>query len=134
MNEKETLDFARGAFKKFQRGEIESLLGLFSDDIEIHSIGPKGIIPFAGIYKGIEKAAKFFKIIAETQEFKQFEPKDFIAHGDKILVIGYEQTYVKTTKKNFELDWAIVARINENKIISIYIFADTMEKTNAFMF
>ena len=132
MNEEESVESVKQGFAALGKGDIKTLLDGFTEDIEIHQPGPEDIIPFAGTYRGQEQAAQFFKTVGETQEFKQFEPREFIAQGNKVAVIGYEETQVRSTGHLYELDWVIVFTFRDDKVASIHIYEDTTGKVKAF--
>jgi hypothetical protein len=44
-----------------------------------------------GIYDGRGRIADFFKALGESLETHQFELRDFIAQGNKVVVIGYQR-------------------------------------------
>jgi ketosteroid isomerase-like protein len=132
MNEEEMVEFVKRGFAALGKGDIKGLLDGFTEDVEIQQPGPKDTIPFAGTYRGQEQAVQYFKTMGETQEFKKFEPREFIAQADKVAVIGYEETEVRSTGQTFELDWVIVFTFRANKIASIHIYEDTIGKVAAF--
>jgi hypothetical protein len=52
-------------------------------------LGPKDIISFTGQRQGREQVAQFIATLAETQEAEQFELRDFVAQGDKVVALGH---------------------------------------------
>lgn len=132
MNEEESVEFVKQGFAALGEGDIKTLLDGFTEDVEIYNPGPKDIIPYAGTYRGQEEAVQYFKSLGEAQEFKRFEPREFIAQGDKVAVVGYEETNVRATGRSFELDWVIVFTFRDDKIASIHIYEDTIGKVEAF--
>ena len=132
MNEEESIEFVKQGFAAMGKGDIKTLLDGFTEDIEIQQPGPEDVIPFAGTYRGHEQAIQYFKIMGETEEFKKFELREFIAQDNKVAVVGYEETEVKSTGKTFELDWVAVFTFRANKVSSVRIFQDTIGKAAAF--
>jgi hypothetical protein len=132
MSEKENIQVVQMGFAALGKGDVKSLLDVFTDDAVIQHPGPKDTIPFAGTHRGKDQVAWFFKTMSETQEFKQFEPKEFIAQGDNVVVIGRETARVKSTSRTFDVDWAMCFTVKAGRVASIRIFEDTTEKTKAF--
>ena len=83
------------------RGDIPTLLDLLTDDVEWTFQGPYSI-PFAGTRRGREGVAEFFSLVGENIEFQDFEPREFIAQGDTVVVLGFERSLVKPTMRTFE--------------------------------
>lgn len=77
----------------FSEGNIPALLNECAEDIVWSSPGPKDILPMAGTYKGRNGVGDFFNRVNESTEFLAFEPREFIAQNDKVvvLVIGAEK-------------------------------------------
>jgi ketosteroid isomerase-like protein len=132
MNEEENVEFVKQGFAAFEKGDIKTLLEGFTENVEIRQPGPKEIIPFSGIYRGPEQAAQYFKTMVETQEFKQFEVRDFVAQANKVVVIGFEQIKIRSTGRSVNVDWVIVFTLRGDKIASMHIYEDTSEKIEAF--
>ena len=80
---------------------IPALLDLLTDDVEWTLQGPS-VIPFAGTRHGHEGVAEFFSVLGETLEFEQFEPREFVAQGDTVVVVGIERSVSKATGRTIE--------------------------------
>jgi uncharacterized protein len=132
MSEKENVQLVQMGFAALGKGDVKSLLDVFTEDAEIQQPGPQNVIPYAGAHRGKARVAQFFKTLSETQEFKQFEPMEFIAQGDKVVVIGREKAHVKSTAHTYDLDWAMCFTIKGGKVAAIRIYEDTTDKVKAF--
>ena len=53
----------------------------------MHGAGPH--VPTAGERRGKASVGEFFKIVSEQVNFLRFEPKEFVAQGDKVVAIGH---------------------------------------------
>jgi hypothetical protein len=51
----------------------------------------------SGRHSGVAGAASFFKALTETLDFEVFEPRQFVAAADNVIVIGRTQARVKIT-------------------------------------
>ena len=63
---------------------------------------------------------------------QSFEPRDFIASGDKVIVLGGESGRVKSTGRTFDNDWAMVFIVDDGKISSFRSYEDTAAVAEAF--
>ena len=69
-----------GCVRSIGRGDIPALLGYLADDIQWKPvIGTAKHVPFSGARTGKQAVAEFFKLVAETEDFEQFEPREFVA-------------------------------------------------------
>ncbi len=124
MSEQENTQLVRQAYDKFKAGDIPGLLGLFSDDIE-WQLDPVENVPFSGTRHGKQEVADFFGLVDQSQQALQFEPREYIAQGDKVVALGHYAWSVKATDRVFESDWAEVFTIRDGKICGFREFAHT---------
>jgi uncharacterized protein len=96
VSEQENAKVVEQVYGRFKSGDIQSLLNLLSDDVEWELPNIENV-PFAGKRHGREQVGEFFKALADTQEVQHFEPKEFIAQGDKVVALGHYHWRVKST-------------------------------------
>ena len=101
------------------------------EDVEWTLQGPS-VIPFAGTFRGREGIVEFYSLVGETLEFEQFEPREFVAQGDMVVVVGYERSVVKQTGRRFEQEWAHVYTFRDDKIATGRFFENTAAEVEAF--
>ena len=123
MGAQENLQVVKDAFAAFGRGDIPGLLALLSEDVEWHSPGVG--LPLAGTYRGQDGVANFFQELTQEMDISDFQPREFVADGDRVLVIGWERTTLKATKRTVELDWIMAFTVRNGKIVSYRQFTDT---------
>ena len=138
MNDRMTGDTARlnvdvvqRTYEAVGRGDIPAVLDLMTDDVEWIFQGPPAI-PFAGTRRGRGEVAEFFSLVGETLEFQQFEPREFVAQGDSVVVLGYERNLITPTGRTFEQEWAHVYTLRVGKIAKARFFEDTAPYVVAF--
>lgn len=126
------VDVVQQVYAAFGRGDIPALLDLLTDDVEWTLQGPS-VIPWAGTRHGRDKVAtEFFSVLGETLKFEQFEPREFVAQGDTVVVLGYERCIVKPTNRTFEQEWAHVYTLRNGKIAKGRFIEDTAAQVVAF--
>ena len=113
------------------RGDIPTLLDLLTDDVEWTFQGPSSI-PFAGTRRGREGVAEFFSLVGANIEFQDFEPREFVAQGDTVVVLGFERSLVKHTRRAFEQEWAHVYTLRDGKVAKFLSIEDTAAHVVAF--
>ena len=125
------VDVVQETYEAVGRGDIPALLDLLTDDVEWTLQGPC-VIPFAGTRRGREGVAEFFSLVGETLEFQQFEPREFVAQGNTVVVVGYERNLIKPTGRTFEQEWAHVYTLRDGKIAKFRALEDTAAYVVAF--
>ena len=131
MNEQDNLRIVQEGYADFARGDVQTLLGKFAEDIEWVIPGSKAN-PLTGTYKGRNRVAEFFKLLADLTEISTFEPREFIAQGDKVVALGRETGRVKSTGRAFQSDWAMAFTLRNGKVVKFQEYADTANLDAAF--
>jgi hypothetical protein len=75
-------------FAAIGRGDREGLLALVAEDVEW--IIPGEDWPLAGTRRGHAGLADWLETASKTMETST-EPREFVAQGDRVLVVGFEQ-------------------------------------------
>ncbi|CAN5812666.1 nuclear transport factor 2 family protein [soil metagenome] len=132
MNEQENTKLAAKTYELFTSGDIEALLNLYSDDISWELPFVEGT-PFGGKLKGRDEVANFFGVLAENEENLTFEPTEFIARGDKVVVLGNFTWRVKSTNRQYASDFAHVVTVKDGKISRFVEYMDTVARNNAYV-
>jgi ketosteroid isomerase-like protein len=131
MSEQTNSVVVRQAYEAFGRGDIPGVLDLLTDDVVWTLQGPS-TIPFAGTHRGREGIAEFFSLVGEALEFEQFEPRELVAQGGTVVVLGYERSIAKATGRTLEQEWAHVYTLRNGKIATGLLFEDTAAEVAAF--
>jgi len=131
MSDQANVGVVQQGYEALGRGDIPALLDLMADDVEWTLQGPP-VIPWAGTRRGREAVAQFFSLLGETLEFEQFEPREYVAQGDTVVVLGHERSLVKPTGRGFEQEWAHVYTLRDGKIATGLFIEDTAAQVEAF--
>ncbi len=118
------LDVIRRGYDAFGRGDIDALLELFDQQIVWVTPGPPEL-ETSGKRNGPQEVAGFFAAVNRLFDIQRFEPREFIAQGDSIVVIGSETVVARSTGKIVELDWAHVFKMRNGKVVAVQEFFDT---------
>ncbi|HEU0004489.1 MAG TPA: nuclear transport factor 2 family protein, partial [Terriglobia bacterium] len=62
MTEEENVRTIQEAYASFQRGDVQAVLNVLTDDVEWVTPGPTGILPLAGHRRGRDEVAQFFSV------------------------------------------------------------------------
>jgi uncharacterized protein len=131
MSTEENKRVVQTVFEKFSRGDVAGLLEMINEDAEWAAPGPEAV-PYFGERRGPEGALEFFKNLGEGVEFESFEPGDFIAEGDRVVVLGSERGRVRRTGKTFDNLWALVFTIRDGKVAGFRCYENTAAIAEAF--
>ncbi|HEX6333152.1 MAG TPA: nuclear transport factor 2 family protein [Flavisolibacter sp.] len=125
------LQIIQEGFADFAEGNIRGIIDLCADDVAWGGYKIPGV-DLSGYFYGKEGVEDFFNRLSSEIDMTEFEPKEFIAQGDVVVVLGHEAGKVKVTGKTYEQDWCGVFRLKNGKVQSCFQFSDTYEFAKAF--
>lgn len=131
MNEQANISLLKQAYDAYDKGDIQRLLGLFAQDISWDTPEIDGV-PYSGKRHGVDQVADFFRILADSQEPREFKPDQFIGQGDQVIVLGHGTFTVKSTGAEYSSDWCHVFRVAGGRIASFKEYDDTHRAAQAY--
>jgi uncharacterized protein len=131
MSDHENRQLVEQAYASFKAGDIPTLLQSMSEDI-IWQLPEIENVPFAGKRRGRGAVAEFFSMLASLQDPRSFEPREFIAQGDKVVVLGQYVWQVKANGRTYGGDFAHVFTVRGGQITGFHEYTDTAVAANAF--
>jgi uncharacterized protein len=124
MAEQENIKVVQEAYASFGRGDIKALLDNLDEQVEWLLPG-EGMIPQAGLYNGRDGVARFFQTLDQTTEFSAFEPRQFVAQGDRVIALGWYAGKAKATGRSFESHWAMSFLLRDGKVLKFQEYTNT---------
>ena len=131
MSTDNNIQTVKDFFAAIGRGDREALLALVAEDIEW--IVPGEDWPLAGTHRGRTGVADLLETAAKSIETST-EPREFVAQGDRVLVVGFARGRIKATNKTFEDDWIFAITVRDGKLTSIQEYVDTQALARAAAF
>jgi ketosteroid isomerase-like protein len=122
--EQRNVELVQKGYDAFGRGDIPGLLALLDDQIVWTTPGPSEV-PFAGTRRGPSAVAQFFQTLVSVVDVVRFEPRQFIAKGNQVVVLGDDTSRVKATGKSIEFRWTHVFTIRNDMIVAFEEYGDT---------
>jgi ketosteroid isomerase-like protein len=114
---------AMGSYNK------QDLLALVAEDIEW--IIPGEDWPLAGTHRGHAELAAVLQKASEEVEMTYPEPPEFVAQGDRVLVVGVATGKIKATNKPFKDNWVFDITVRNGKVTKIREYIDTQALARA---
>jgi ketosteroid isomerase-like protein len=128
MSVEKNIETVRDFFAAIGRGDREALLALVAEDIEW--IIPGEGWPLAGAYHGHKGLDDLLEIASRSIETST-EPREFVAQGDRVLVVGVATGKIIATNKTFEDEWIFAITVRDGKLTSIREYIDTQALARA---
>jgi hypothetical protein len=115
-------------FAAIGRGDRKALLALAAEDIEW--IIPGEDWPLAGRRHGHAGLADMLETASRSIETST-EPREFVAQGDRVLVVGSAEGKIKATSKTFEDEWVFAITVKGGRLTHIREYVDTQALARA---
>src|SRR6185503_14081779 len=110
MSTDKNIQTVKDFFAAIGRGDKERLLALVAEDIEW--IIPGEDWPLAGTHRGHNGLTDLLETASKSIETST-EPREFVAQGDRVLVVGVASGRIKATNKTFVDDWVFAITVRD---------------------
>jgi len=128
MSIEENIQTVKDFFAAMGSGDRQRLLSLVAEDIEW--IIPGEDWPLAGTHRGHAGLADLLQKASEM-ETSFPEPPEYVAQGDRVLVVGFATGKIKATNRPFKDDWVFAITVRNGKVTSIREYVDTQALARA---
>ena len=129
MGTQDNVQTVKDFFAAIGSGDKQRLLSLVVKDIEW--IIPGEDWPLAGTHRGHAGLADVLQKASDEVETTYPEPPEFVAQGDRVLVVGVATGKIKATNKSFEDQWVFAITVRNGKLTNIREYIDTQALARA---
>ena len=129
MSTEKNVQIVKDFFAAMGRGDAQGLQALSAEDIEW--IIPGEDWPLAGTHRGHAELADLLQKASEKLETSYPKPPEFVAKGDRVMVIGFAKGKVIATNKTFEDHWVFAITVRDGKVTNIREYIDTQALARA---
>ena len=128
MSVEENVQIVKHFFAAMSGANKQDLLALVAEDIEW--IIPGKNWPLAGTRRGHAGLADLLETASKSMETST-EPREFVAQGDRVLVVGFAKGKIKATNKTFVDDWIFAITVRDGRLTNIREYVDTQALARA---
>ena len=129
MSTQENVQIVKNFLAALGVRDNQGLLALSAEDIEW--IIPGEGWPLAGTHRGHAGLENLLQKANETVETSFPEPPEFVAQGDRVLVVGVATGKIKATNRAFRDDWVFAITVRDGKVTNIKEYIDTQALARA---
>ena len=129
MSTQDSVQIVKNFFAAMGSGDKQGLLALAAENIEW--IIPGEDWPLAGTHRGHAELADVLRKASEEVEMTYPEPPEFVAQGDRVLVVGVATGKIKATNKPFKDNWVFDITVRNGKVTKIREYIDTQALARA---
>ncbi len=127
----QNINTVKEAYAAFNRGDITAVVDMLDDNVDWHTPDVDGS-PFYGKKRGKAGAIEFFQGLGSGETPTAFEQHEFIASGDKVVILGRWAATVNATGRHWDTDLVHVFTIRDGKITAFREFFDNALAGRAF--
>jgi uncharacterized protein len=118
------LDLVRNTYDAFARGDIDTVLAGFADDIEW--IEPDGYFAGAGGVRGRDAVAAVFAEYPKFWSEFSVAPERFLEAGDEwVIVTGNQRGIARETGNEYRGGVCNIWQIRDGKAVRLEVYTDT---------
>src|ERR1700690_343846 len=129
MGTQDNVQTVKDFFAAIGSGDKQRLLSLVAEDIEW--VIPGEDWPLAGTHRGHAGLADVLQKASEEIEMTYPEPPEFVAQGDRVMVVGVATGKIKATNRAFKDDWVFAITVQNGKVTKIREYIDTQALARA---
>jgi uncharacterized protein len=129
MSNHSNVEIVKQVYAAFGAGDLQTLLGLLGRDVD-WSI--PGSAPWSGEGRGHEFVRRFFQTFGSIAALNAFQPRSFLADGDSVVVMGYEEGTVRETGRAWKSHFTHLFTLANGKVTAHREYADTEAIAKAF--
>jgi len=129
MSVEKNVEIVKSFLAAIGRREKQGLLALAAEDIEW--IIPGEDWPLAGTHRGHAGLAAVLQKASEEIETTYPTPPEFVAQGDRVLVVGVATGKIKATNRPFKDEWVFDITVRDGKVAHIQEYIDTQALARA---
>jgi ketosteroid isomerase-like protein len=129
MSVENNVQVVKDFFAAIGSGDKQRVLALVAEDIEW--IVPGEGWSLAGTHRGHAGIADVLQKASAELETTYPKPPEFVAQGDRVLVIGVATGKIKATNKPFKDDWVFDITVRNGKLTNIQEYIDTQALARA---
>ncbi|MCE9651055.1 MAG: nuclear transport factor 2 family protein [Parvibaculum sp.] len=118
-------------FAAFGAKDVPKILTFLDPEIVIEFYGP-ATIPYAGTYRGLGEAHRFFTTVLSSVDINQFDAEDIFGAGDKVVVTGHLNLRARSTGRLIDSDFVHVITLRDARWLRFRDFMNTAVATAAF--
>lgn len=129
MSAEDNVQTVKDFFAAVRNHDKQALQALCAEDMEW--IVPGKGWPLAGTRHGHAGMEDHFRLHSETMETSFLKVHEFVAQGDRVIVLGFATGIMKATNKKWDDDWVFAITVRDGKLTSLREYVDTQALAEA---
>jgi uncharacterized protein len=112
-------------YAAFRRKDVPAVLALQADDAEWSVAASRDVIPWASAGRGHAGVGEFLRVLAQWLVADVFEIHSYLARGDTVVALGFQQGTVRPTGRPYDFDFVHVWTLADGRVTRFRVYYDT---------
>lgn len=118
------------SIQNFLKKDIAGILKNCTDDI-VWSTFRVPNSPYSGTLHGKEAVQEYFKFLNEKVTFTNWEAREYIGQGDRVIVLGTSAGTVKDNGNPFGSEFCLSFRLRDGKVSEYFGYYDSYQENRS---
>ena len=132
MSEQHHVRLIQEFYAAFRRKDTFGVMNTLADDVGWFMPGRNDINHFVRQHHGPEQVTRFIARLTETEDADEFEPREFIAQGGRVVALGHFRWREKPTGQSYASDLVHVFTVHDGQVSNFREYLDTHAWAAAF--
>ena len=124
MREIANIETVRSIYAALGRGDLAGVLECLDETVVWIRPGSASV-PLSGKRRGVDEVRTFFEQLAGRITITVFEPREFLAQGNRVVALAHYEGRDKTTGRSFSAESAMLWTIGNGKVLRFQEYTDT---------
>ncbi len=125
MNETSRPDLLARWYAAIRAGDVDALAAITTGEVTLRWNGPPGVIPWAGEWRGRERALAFFREVGAHLDVLSVETVFRQDTADAVVTVIEGHWRVKATGRDIRIRSANVFRLSGGRVAAYEVFPDS---------
>ena len=130
-SKRENVEILKEAYRLWDEtkaGSTDHWMNLMAEEVDFRSLAAGGEgLAFSRDCCSCDDVRRYFDELCSDWEMIHYTPEDFIAEGDRVVMIGSCGWKHRTSGRSVETPKADIFRFKDGKIVSFFEFFDTAQ-------
>ena len=112
-------------YAAFRQRDLDAILALQDERADWSVAASPALIPWAAPGPGHAGVAEFLRVLAQWLVAEVFEIRSYLARGDTVVALGFQQGTVRPTGRPYDFDFVHVWTLAGGKVVRFRVYYDT---------
>ena|ERR1051325_4741329 len=123
MSEQQNVQAVQAMYAAFGNRDMQGVMAYLSEDIVWQAYNPSDDA-LAVRFQGHEGVMRFFQLLDQIYTMDEFEPREYVAQGDKVIALGHLKMTFRATGQRVSNHFAMLWTFRDGKVVSFFEYGN----------